>query len=179
MVAQFNFITSLGTEALEYGWADSPWGKLFLVFKNDTLYGLGMAESDLDKPLVAYFEKRLKTQLHHQNNLKAQEISGKLGKEPITCKVIGTPFQHKIWKALIEIPKGQTRFYSEIAQNAGHPQAVRATGSAIGQNPISILIPCHRALPKSGGLGNFLWGSSFKKKLLLSENNNSAQIIKL
>lgn len=81
----------------------------------------------------------------------------------------GTPFQNKVWKALMEIPPGRTSFYSDIAEKIGHPKAVRAVGSAVGANPIGYLIPCHRVLPKSGGIGHFGWGPDLKKRMLQFE----------
>lgn len=80
--------------------------------------------------------------------------------------LIGTDFQRKVWAALLTIPKGETRTYSQIAEQIGSPKAVRAVGSAVGVNPISILIPCHRVVPKNGSIGNYRWGSKMKKALL-------------
>lgn len=170
MMNQFEFLSPQKLPPLSYGWSDSPWGKLFLVFAGENLFGLGLAKDSTNSQIIPYFEKRLKATLHTRNDDQSQEIAKKLGKSPIVCKAIGTPFQHQVWKALLQIPEGQTRTYSEIASIAGNPNAIRATGSAIGKNPVSILIPCHRALPKSGGVGNFLWGSHFKKSLLASES---------
>ena len=170
MMNQFEFIPPQKQQGLSYGWSDSPWGKLFLVFEGENLFGLGLANDSTDPQIVSYFENRLKATLHTRDDNQAQKIAEKFGKAPIVCKATGTPFQHQVWKALLQIPEGQTRTYSEIAHIAGNPKAIRATGSAIGKNPISILIPCHRALPKSGGVGNFLWGSHFKKRLLVSES---------
>lgn len=169
-MSHFEFLPPKKLDSLEYGFADSPWGRLFLVFKDQALYGLGMMDAQSPVDPLPYFEKRLKIKLTAQNDAQAKTLVSKIGKEDLTCKVIGTPFQHQVWKALLQIPKGKTLTYSEIATISGHPKAQRATGSAIGQNPISILIPCHRALPKSGGVGNFLWGSHHKEKLLTLEN---------
>jgi AraC family transcriptional regulator, regulatory protein of adaptative response / methylated-DNA-[protein]-cysteine methyltransferase len=72
--------------------------------------------------------------------------------------LIGAPFQIKVWEALLRVPTGHVTTYSDIARAIGHPQAVRAVGTAVGRNPISWLIPCHRALRKSGGLGGYHWG---------------------
>lgn len=80
--------------------------------------------------------------------------------------ISGTAFQRKVWNALLQIPKGETRTYSEVATMAGNSKAIRATASAIASNPISILIPCHRAIPKSGGIGKYRWGSEMKAGLL-------------
>jgi len=169
-MSQFEFLSSQKLTSLTYGFSDSPWGRLFLVFKDQDLYGLGMMDAQSQVDPLPYFEKRLKIKLNDQDDTQAKILAAKIGKADLNCKVIGTPFQHQVWKALLQIPKGKTLTYSEIAAISGYPKAQRAAGSAIGQNPISILIPCHRALPKSGGVGNFLWGSQAKAKLLTFEN---------
>ncbi|MCB1310518.1 MAG: MGMT family protein, partial [Sedimentitalea sp.] len=70
---------------------------------------------------------------------------------------------------LLAIPSGQVTTYSEIAGAIGHPRAVRAVGTAVGRNPVSFLIPCHRALRKSGGLGGYHWGLPVKRAMLAWE----------
>lgn len=82
---------------------------------------------------------------------------------------IGAPFQIKVWEALLEIPSGHVTTYSALAERIGHPKAVRAVGTAVGRNPISLLIPCHRALRKSGGLGGYHWGLPVKRAMLARE----------
>lgn len=84
--------------------------------------------------------------------------------------LIGAPFQIKVWEALLSIPSGQVTTYSEIAQTVGSPRAVRAVGTAVGRNPVSWLIPCHRALRKSGGLGGYHWGLPVKRAMLAFES---------
>ena len=83
--------------------------------------------------------------------------------------LIGAPFQLKVWEALLTIPSGHVTTYSEIAGAIGHPQAVRAVGTAVGRNPISLFIPCHRALRKTGGLGGYHWGLPVKRAILAWE----------
>jgi len=78
----------------------------------------------------------------------------------------GTAFQLKVWQALLKIPEGQTTTYADIAKAINKPKAIRAVGTAIGKNPISILIPCHRVLRTDGGIGGYAWGIDIKKKLL-------------
>ena len=84
--------------------------------------------------------------------------------------LIGAPFQIKVWEALLRIPSGHVTTYSEIAQSIGNPRAVRAVGTAVGRNPVSWLIPCHRALRKSGGLGGYHWGLPVKRAMLAYES---------
>ena len=83
--------------------------------------------------------------------------------------LIGAPFQIKVWEALLQIPTGYVTTYSQIAGAVGHANAVRAVGTAVGRNPISWLIPCHRAMRKSGGLGGYHWGLPVKRAMLAWE----------
>lgn len=84
--------------------------------------------------------------------------------------MIGAPFQLKVWEALLQIPSGHVTTYSEIAQTIGSPRAVRAVGTAVGKNPVSWLIPCHRALRKTGALGGYHWGLPVKRAMLAWES---------
>lgn len=88
----------------------------------------------------------------------------------ITVDVRGTPFQHAVWQALQAIPRGQTRSYRDIAQSIGHPRAVRAVANACAANPVGLLIPCHRVVRSSGGIGGYAWGSALKEHLLAHES---------
>ncbi|MEO4014043.1 methylated-DNA--[protein]-cysteine S-methyltransferase [Pseudomonas rossensis] len=81
----------------------------------------------------------------------------------------GTEFQKKVWAALLTIPFGETRSYSEIARQIGNPSAVRAVGAANGKNPISIVAPCHRVIGASGNLTGFAGGLEAKERLLMLE----------
>ncbi|MBI4873264.1 MAG: methylated-DNA--[protein]-cysteine S-methyltransferase [Acidobacteria bacterium] len=85
----------------------------------------------------------------------------------------GTPFQLKVWKALRAIPYGETRSYADIARAVGRPTASRAVGGANGRNPVGIIVPCHRVIAASGGLGGFGCGLAYKKKLLAVEANRA------
>ncbi|QSO54953.1 methylated-DNA--[protein]-cysteine S-methyltransferase [Alicyclobacillus curvatus] len=81
----------------------------------------------------------------------------------------GTPFQMKVWRALLEIPFGRTLSYSQLSLNIGHPTAVRAVGMTVGLNPIPILVPCHRVIGKSGKLTGYRGGLEMKAELLRLE----------
>jgi len=83
--------------------------------------------------------------------------------------LIGAPFQIKVWEALLSIPSGHVTTYSQLAAAVGAPRAVRAVGTAVGRNPVSFLIPCHRAIAKSGALGGYHWGLPVKRAMLAWE----------
>lgn len=95
---------------------------------------------------------------------------GSQGSEPLRLALIGAPFQMKVWEALLAIPSGHVTTYAEIARVIGNPKAVRAVGTAVGRNPISWLIPCHRAMRRDGGLGGYHWGLGVKRALLAWES---------
>ncbi len=93
---------------------------------------------------------------------------------PMTSE--GTPFQHKVWDTMNEIPSGTTATYGEIARKIGHPKAVRAVGTACGANPILIAVPCHRVIAENG-LGGY-GGGLLKKKYLLKLERGAQNTIK-
>lgn len=99
-----------------------------------------------------------------------QELAGVFSGQPLSSSyhlcVKGTPFQIAVWQTLLQIPAGSVTTYSAVAASAGYPKAVRATGSAIGRNPIAVFIPCHRVVPAGGGLGGYYWGEEMKRKLI-------------
>jgi methylated-DNA-[protein]-cysteine S-methyltransferase len=84
----------------------------------------------------------------------------------------GTPFQQKVWEALLQIPYGETISYAQLAQSIDNPKACRAVGSANGKNPIAIIIPCHRVINAGGKLGGYSYGLEIKKRLLDLEQKN-------
>jgi methylated-DNA-[protein]-cysteine S-methyltransferase len=84
----------------------------------------------------------------------------------------GTPFQRRVWEALRAIPRGKTTTYAELAAAIGSPKAVRAVGAAVGRNPLSILIPCHRVIGRDGSLTGYAGGLTRKKQLLALEGLN-------
>ncbi|MBL4811312.1 MAG: bifunctional helix-turn-helix domain-containing protein/methylated-DNA--[protein]-cysteine S-methyltransferase [Rhodobacteraceae bacterium] len=90
--------------------------------------------------------------------------------------LMGAPFQIKVWEALMSVPSGHVTTYSNIAAAIGRPKAVRAVGTAVGRNPVSWLIPCHRALRKTGALGGYHWGLPVKRALLAWESARADEL---
>jgi AraC family transcriptional regulator of adaptative response/methylated-DNA-[protein]-cysteine methyltransferase len=87
----------------------------------------------------------------------------------LPLEVRATDFQWRVWRAMRQIPPGETRSYSELAEMAGHPRATRAVGTACARNPVSLLIPCHRVVRADGSIGNYAWGVQRKERLLRTE----------
>ena len=96
--------------------------------------------------------------------------NGQLPDKPLTVLVKGSAFQLQVWRALLGIPLGSTIAYGELAAQIARPNAVRALGTAVGQNAISFLIPCHRVVRAGGHFGQYRWGSKRKKTILTWES---------
>lgn len=156
-----------------WGWFESPFGPALVMGTDKGICGIGFAaettaENTMEDlvsrwPLADYVEDPMRLRPWVRAAFGVQEE----GEVPLF--LIGAPFQIKVWEALMRIPSGHVTSYSEIAQSIGHPKAVRAVGTAVGRNPISYLIPCHRALRKSGGLGGYHWGIPVKRQILAWE----------
>lgn len=107
--------------------------------------------------------------LHSYTTEIKEYLQGKRTKFTFPIDLQGTSFQLAVWQALCEIPYGQTRSYSDIAQRLNKPAAVRAVGAAIGANPVLLIVPCHRVLGKDGSLTGYRGGLDMKMKLLQLE----------
>src|ERR1700750_1894662 len=86
--------------------------------------------------------------------------------QPLRVVLIGTDFEVRVWERLLNIPIGHATTYSTLAHQIGHPKASRAVGTAVGKNPISFVVPCHRVLGKSGALTGYHWGITRKQAIL-------------
>lgn len=101
-------------------------------------------------------------------------FAGQLQQFDLPMAARGTPFQQTVWRALCDIPHGETVSYLEIAQAIGNPKAVRAVGAANGRNPLSIIVPCHRVIGRSGDLTGYAGGIPIKRWLLALEQTDTA-----
>lgn len=91
------------------------------------------------------------------------------GRGEVRVRLVGTPFQLKVWRALLDVPPGQVTSYGALATAIGSPGAARAVGTAVGQNPVAWVVPCHRVTRASGEAGGFHWGATVKAALLAYE----------
>ncbi|MCL4560943.1 MAG: bifunctional helix-turn-helix domain-containing protein/methylated-DNA--[protein]-cysteine S-methyltransferase [Chloroflexi bacterium] len=122
-------------------------------------------------PLAELVEDREKTRPYIRQIFA--RLSG-LQDEPLNLYLRGTNFQIKVWEALLRIPPGSVVTYQDIAMAIGMPRAARAVGNAVGQNPVPVLIPCHRVIRKNGDFGDYGYGSARKKALLGWEQVHAA-----
>ncbi len=156
---------------IRHGWFDSPFGEVLAMGTTRGLCGLAFsAETGRDAAMADMTARwPAATFLHDPDPLRPWVAAAFGGHGEAALHLIGAPFQIKVWEALLAIPSGHVTTYSELAGAVGHPRAVRAVGTAVGRNPISWLIPCHRALRKSGGLGGYHWGLPVKRSMLAYE----------
>ncbi|QQZ41156.1 methylated-DNA--[protein]-cysteine S-methyltransferase [Pseudomonas sp. SK3(2021)] len=157
---------------------NSPVGQLTLVARGTKLAAilweserenrvrLGPLQPADDHPVLLETERQLK-----------EYFAGSRNRFELELDFVGTEFQRKVWQALLTIPFGETRSYSQIAAQVGSPKAVRAVGAANGRNPISIIAPCHRVIGASGSLTGFAGGLQAKQFLLaLEEGEQTLQL---
>ncbi len=146
----------------------SPLGKIYVQYSPNGIIRMSLTEDEkieisnnLDE-----FGIKIQTSLMDYFDGKLQVFELPLNLDS------GTEFQKSVWKALLEIPYGKTTTYGEIAKKIGNPKASQAVGGAVGDNPIAIIIPCHRVIGKNGSLTGFRWGLDRKIKLLKLENRD-------
>jgi AraC family transcriptional regulator of adaptative response/methylated-DNA-[protein]-cysteine methyltransferase len=158
--------------SVQYGWFDSPFGTALAMGTDRGLCGLAFADEIGREATLADMRARWPraTYTHAPEHVAPWVAAAFAGRGEVDLQMIGAPFQIKVWQALLTIPSGHVTTYSQIAQAIGHPRAVRAVGTAVGRNPVSYLIPCHRALRKSGGLGGYHWGLPVKRAILAYES---------
>lgn len=156
---------------ISWGWFPSPFGEVLAMGTERGLCGMAFsADCGRDAAFADLAGRWPKADFRAAPDLLEGWVKAAFGSGgEARLYLIGAPFQIKVWEALLRIPSGQVTTYSELARVTGHPQAVRAVGTAVGRNPVSWLIPCHRALRKSGGLGGYHWGLPVKRAMLAWE----------
>ena len=173
-----NILSKTKKFEIYYGFSQSPFGNVLIM---STAFGIcGLAFSDkignaraMEDMAHRWPHAKFTHDENHATNLSTIvfNFSGKTN-----LHIIGSPFQIKVWRALLQIKAGQVVTYSDVATEIDQPSSVRAVGTAIGRNPISFLIPCHRVIKKSGGLGGYHWGFAIKECLLAFENQKSKNV---
>jgi len=161
---------------ISYGFHPSPFGECILAVTERGICGLGFVQERDRKQALEDFKQRWPAAKFQENSEKTRGyvngiFNGKKrnGALPVKLLLMGTNFQIKVWEALLRIPSGSVVSYEDLARHLGQPSAARAVGGAVGRNPISFLIPCHRAIRKIGITGDYHWGAARKKAILAWE----------
>ena len=169
---------------LKWGHAPTPFGTGLFVIAPRGLCGLAFCEQEggdtLSKEGAAFADMHARWPAarwtRDDEAARAMATSVFIGSDqPTPVVLIGPPFHVQVWKALLRIPSGRTASYAEVASLAGKPGAFRATGAAIGANPVSWLIPCHRAISRDGRLTGYHWGLARKAAMLGTEAVQAAR----
>ncbi len=161
---------------IRYSIVDSPLGKMMIAATGVGLCAVTFAslESELEDDLASRFPASDRKRDEDGLGSMVRQILAQMTEHPVALElpldVRATAFQRRVWEALRRIPRGQTRTYSQIAQEIGQPTAVRAVARACATNPVAVVVPCHRVIGSDGALTGYRWGVERKKKLLELEN---------
>jgi AraC family transcriptional regulator of adaptative response/methylated-DNA-[protein]-cysteine methyltransferase len=155
---------------IRYGIFDCPFGKFLLACAGEKICKLDFIDDEKSALRELRAEWHNAKIIHAPAALRsaARTIFGrkKLNTPKMTLLIQGTPFQIKVWEALLKIPEGHLTSYDSIAEAIGKPRASRAVGSALAKNPVAYLIPCHRVIKKAGKIGEYRWGSIRKQAMI-------------
>lgn len=159
-----------------YGFHGSPFGEALVMATERGIAGLAFVNEDIGQtreqalddmmrrwPNADYQAQPDVTARHARHIFDPRKWSPE---QPVRLVMIGTDFEVRVWEALLKIPMGRAVSYTDIARHIGKPQASRAVGSAVGRNPISFVVPCHRVLRADGSLGGYHWGLTRKRALI-------------
>lgn len=163
-------------EGLDFTWgvAPSPFGQAILLISPRGLSGLAFADPDVEDgfedlrarfPAANYVRDDAVARQWAERVFAGEGAQG----EPVPLALYGTPWQRQVWRALLSIPPGATTTYKAIAQQVCSAKASRAVGAAVGANPVSWLIPCHRVIAADGQLTGYHWGVDRKRAMLAYE----------
>lgn len=163
---------------LEIRWAvhATPFGEACFALTSRGLAGLSFVDGDAAKALEDLRMRWPGAVLRHDpaaTRPAAAELEARLrgqAPKPLALLLKGSPFQLRVWEALLRVPDGAVVSYGQLAEAAGAPGASRAVGTALASNPIGVLIPCHRVIRGTGALGEYRWGTSRKRALLALES---------
>lgn len=158
---------------IRYGWHISPFGRALVMVTDRGLAGLAFNDPGDDRAAFADMSGRWPNATYVEDMAATAPYAARIfdparwrRDEPLRVVLIGTDFQVRVWEALLKIPMGRACTYSSIAERIGSPSASRAVGAAVGANPVSFVVPCHRALGKSGALTGYHWGLTRKRAIL-------------
>jgi AraC family transcriptional regulator of adaptative response/methylated-DNA-[protein]-cysteine methyltransferase len=167
---------------IRYATADTPLGRMLVAAteKGICLIAFGEDDAGVEEILEEQFPNAELVSEEARTGWLADAVAfvtSQTSENPLAAKfpldVRATAFQQRVWKALQEIPRGETRSYSELATQLGAPSSTRAVAGACGANPVAVIVPCHRVIGKSGSLTGYRWGIERKRRLLEAEKKTA------
>jgi AraC family transcriptional regulator of adaptative response/methylated-DNA-[protein]-cysteine methyltransferase len=158
---------------LRYGFHPSPFGTALLMATDRGLAGVAFADPGEEQAALSDMQRRWPNAVYVEDYLSTAPLAHRIfdkklwrPDQPLRVVLIGTDFEVRVWQTLLKIPMGRAVSYSDIAHKIDNPKASRAVGAAIGRNPVSFVVPCHRALGKDGKLTGYHWGITRKQAML-------------
>ena len=158
---------------LRFGFHESPFGEAILVATERGLAGLGFVDGGDRAAALADMTRRWPKASYVEDADATAPLARRIfdplawrAEQPLRVVLIGTDFEVRVWQTLLRVPLGRATTYSDIAARLGKPSASRAVGAAVGKNPISFVVPCHRVLGRSGALTGYHWGLTRKQAIL-------------
>jgi AraC family transcriptional regulator of adaptative response/methylated-DNA-[protein]-cysteine methyltransferase len=158
---------------LRYGFHPSPFGTAIVIASDRGLAGLAFADAGNERVSFADMTRRWPHATYVEDHAGTSDLAQRVfdpklwrPEQPLRVVLIGTDFEVRVWETLLKIPMGRAVCYSDIATKIQNPKASRAVGAAIGRNPVSFVVPCHRALGKGGTLTGYHWGITRKQAML-------------
>jgi AraC family transcriptional regulator of adaptative response/methylated-DNA-[protein]-cysteine methyltransferase len=158
---------------IRYGFHPSPFGTALVMASERGLAGLAFADADEEKAALADMRQRWPNASYVEDSAGTAALARRIfdpkrwrAEEPLRVVLIGTDWEVRVWETLLKVPMGRLTTYSDIAVKVCSPAAARAVGAAVGKNPISFVVPCHRVVGKSGALTGYHWGISRKQAML-------------
>jgi AraC family transcriptional regulator of adaptative response/methylated-DNA-[protein]-cysteine methyltransferase len=157
---------------IEYGFHDSPFGIALVMATQKGVCGLAFGDEGDEDTMMDDMRARWPNAVYREDRGRTERIARQIFEptgDDVPLHLLGTPWQIKVWQALLAIPPGRTTTYRTVAEKLGNRKASRAVGTAVGRNPISWLIPCHRVLGSDGALHGYHWGLTRKRSMLALE----------
>ena len=158
---------------LSYGFHPSPFGTAIVIATPRGLAGLALADKGEEKPAFDDMKSRWPKARYVQDQALTLPLTQRIfdpkawrSDRPLRVVLIGTDFEVRVWESLLKLPLDRATTYSDIARSLGKPNAARAVGGAVGRNPVSFVVPCHRCIGKSGDLTGYHWGLTRKRAIL-------------
>ena len=162
-----------GGLTIRYGFHASPFGMALVMVTDRGLAGLAFSDTGSEAACLEDMTCRWPNARYVEDSQATAPFAKRIfepgqwsADQPLRVVLIGSDFQVRVWESLLKIPFGKAMTYSDIARDIGQPTAMRAVGGAIGRNPISFVVPCHRALGKGGALTGYHWGLTRKRAML-------------